>query len=355
MSSSDSWIRVTREMPCPVCGKPDNCTVSSDGTMVWCGRVSDGSLSQNKGGQYLHRIRDDWRQMPLAPVHKPRPKPRHTDYSGLASRLAAEGCEGRERLAELLGVKVSALERLGVGWDGWKHYWSFPERDAAGRIIGINERHSDGDKRRRSGSRAGLTYADGWDNGDGPVLLVEGGSDTAALLGIGLNVIGRPSNLGGVSLLAELLNDWPDDREIIVIGERDQKPDGRWPGREGAISTAEGLSEKLDRVVLWSLPPDHAKDSRAWLNSMPLLPDERLRALYVSGLETFVIDPPLLYPCPRIIAPTVVLADWRDAMLQSRIEAMNHPGCYLDGSITGAGKSHVDRTTLMRVFSSEAA
>ena len=89
---------------------------------------------------------------------------------------------------------------------------------------------------------------------DGPILLVEGGSDTAALMDMGLAVIGRPGNIVPkklfpelVKLLAELLAD--NEREIIVIGENDEKPDGRWPGREGAISTATRLAEALDRTV----------------------------------------------------------------------------------------------------------
>jgi len=131
-----------------------------------------------------------------------------------------------------------------------------------GQVIGINARHVDGSKKRLFGGQSGLTYADGWDTGDGPILLVEGGSDTAALMTIGLSVVGRPSNTAGVKLLIDLLCEADIDREIVVIGERDEKADGRWPGRDGAISTAKQLAENLERPVAWSLCPDGAKDTR---------------------------------------------------------------------------------------------
>ena len=47
------WMRVSRKNPCPICHRPDNCNMSADGQLVFCGRVSDGSISENGGGQYL--------------------------------------------------------------------------------------------------------------------------------------------------------------------------------------------------------------------------------------------------------------------------------------------------------------
>ena len=55
---SRDWVRVSRERPCPICGKADNCSTSRDSSAVWCGRVSDGSIQSNAGGQFLHRLRE---------------------------------------------------------------------------------------------------------------------------------------------------------------------------------------------------------------------------------------------------------------------------------------------------------
>lgn len=334
-----NWLRVSRQNPCPICGKPDNCEISIDGTVAWCGRVSEGSLRQNAGGQFLHRLVE--RRLAHFSHRRVRQQS-SSDLTELARRLADVGGTARIELATRLGVSVKALAELGVGWHIEKQCWTFPERNANGTIIGISARYQDDQKRRHPGSRAGLTYVDGWDSGNGPILLVEGASDTAALLTIALNAVGRPSNAGGIELLLDLLVDLPSDRDIIVIGERDQKPNGHWPGKAGAIRTAQRLADGLNRPIAWSLPPDGAKDSRAWLQSTPEMPVDRLAALFVSGLETCAVEPPPRFTVPVDDRPEVPLSEWRKEMLRLRIKSLQSPGCYLDFSPTGSGKTHVD-------------
>lgn len=352
---SDNWVRVSHHCTCPLCDKPDNCSVSRDGRMVWCGRVSEGSIRQNAGGQFLHRLSEDRPYIPpiAAPPRRPKRPPR--DWGALAKRLACHAGNARDELAAQLGVSSQALAGLDVGWHAGHRWWSFPERDGDGTVIGINVRHLDGSKQRLFGSRSGLTFADGWDAGGGPILLAEGGSDTAALMTIGLSVVGRPSNTGGVKLLIDLLSDAVADREIIVVGERDRKPDGRWPGREGAVGTAKGLAAGLQRPIGWALPPDDAKDARSWLGSMPALPAARLADLFVSGLEKTVVSPPITVHPPRDRGPILPVEDWRESMLRARIDSFGHPGYYLDASTTGAGKTHVDFHALMSAFQREGA
>ncbi len=280
-----TWRRVTHDSPCPLCGKPDNCSVSQDGQMVWCGRVSDGALRQNAGGQHLHKLTESEPFRPM-PVHWAQPRPEDAaamDLDRLARQWAENSGGHREQLASQLGVSVEALAALGVGWN--QREWTFPERDATGRVIGISRRSSSGQKWRLRDTRAGLSYVLDWNLNDGPVLLVEGPTDTAALWDLRFAVIGRPSNLAGVSLLAELLKDVPLHREIVVLGERDQKPDGRWPGREGAIRTAEGLADRLRRTVHWALPPDDAKDARAWKMAQGGRPHHELAGLFLSEIN----------------------------------------------------------------------
>lgn len=293
---SNQWVRVTRKNPCPVCKGVDNCTKSRDGSVVWCGRVSEGSIKTNNGGQHLHRRgeRDD----PLAylaktyrPPKKPKPSPTK-DWSRIADEAYQHPSADTHRrdLAGILGVDADALRRLRIGWMPTQRCWTVPERDSTGGIIGINCRYLDGSKKRMAGGQAGLTFEpEQWSHSlvaCDHIFLVEGGSDVATLLTIGLCAVGRPSNVGGVELLAELLATVPTDRLIVVLAENDRKPHDSlkptvktwhkpdcngcsacFPGWFGATTTATQLAERLDREIAWTFPPDGAKDVRAWLNN----------------------------------------------------------------------------------------
>lgn len=68
-----------------------------------------------------------------------------------------------------------------------------------------------------------------------------------------------------MALLSELFRDLTPDRDIVIIGENDQKPDGNFPGCHGAVTVATKLVAMLGRPVKWALPPDGAKDVRDWL------------------------------------------------------------------------------------------
>ncbi|MEO2161696.1 MAG: AAA family ATPase, partial [bacterium] len=75
--------------------------------------------------------------------------------------------------------------------------------------------------------------------------------------------MGRPSNYAGVDDIAILLH----GREVLVVGERDGKPDGSWPGRDGAMKTAGALASRWGCDVGYALPPKGAKDLRAYLHA----------------------------------------------------------------------------------------
>ena len=50
------WRRVSKAYPCPVCNKPDWCSVTADGAAVCCMRVE--SPKQLGNGGWLHRLSD---------------------------------------------------------------------------------------------------------------------------------------------------------------------------------------------------------------------------------------------------------------------------------------------------------
>jgi hypothetical protein len=327
--------------------------------MCWCGRVSAGSIRENRGGQYLHRLKaaahatHAWN--PVVHLHVDPHQEQVPDWAQLAGYYAQNAAVRIMNLAKQLGVSYASLADQGAGWSDRRECWTFPERNGSGKIVGILTRDLTGKKRRIKGSQSGLSFTCDWNAGDGPIFLVEGPSDFAALKTIGLSAVGRPSNRGGVAFLTNLLFDVPAQREIIVVGERDQKPTGLWPGKEGAISVATQLAEALERPIAWGFPPDNAKDSRAWLQAMPQLPIDRLADLFVTGIDTKTIDPPIMIPVEPEPTNTLDLGTWRVNMLEARIASLGRPGIYLDRSPTGSGKSHVDFAAVQALLQREDA
>jgi len=186
--------------------------------------------------------------------------------------------EALAHLAEDLDVDPTILKVLEVGWadeatlrkigagGSWKGNlpWAYscPERDEKGRIVGIALRSPSGEKgagSKNKGSRRGLTYSKKWiAESDGLVFVVEGMTDVAAGMSAGFATVGRPSNTSGADYLALLLK----EREVIVLGENDQKENGTWPGRDGAIAVAQKLADKWGFSVQIAFPPIDAKDLR---------------------------------------------------------------------------------------------
>lgn len=155
--------------------------------------------------------------------------------------------------------------------------WNFDDK-ANLRPVGRHFREPDGTKKtfgdHKAPHKRGLTllgddWAKAWPNSPprSAVYIVEGATDTCALDAMGLPVIGRPGNRAGADIIAGVLKlcEWSADREIIVVGENDHKPErGLWPGRDGARHVARELVRRLGRTVKVAMPPDGFKDSRQW-------------------------------------------------------------------------------------------
>ena len=73
-----SWLRVRRNRPCPVCGRPDWCLVAIDGTAAICPRTMNNHPIKSGDGElvgYLHH-KLGGSHIP-APERKPDPTPTH--------------------------------------------------------------------------------------------------------------------------------------------------------------------------------------------------------------------------------------------------------------------------------------
>lgn len=273
--------------PCPVCGSHSKgCSATDDGLHFCRGTPTSGDWAKLKDHDNgFASYRNDAEPSPdrQTPAARRRTAAARIeiDWNDKVREYAGMFPPVAQVLADELDLPAEAFAVLpGVGFSAavnGRPVFCFPERDAAGTVVGISERfpptaeHPRGEKKVRLGGNRGLSIPAGWRDRAGPVFLVEGASDTIAMSHAGLAAVGRPGNKAGLEHLATLLRDITADRPLIVVGENDRKPpsakhpEGEWPGREGAEFTAARLAAALGRPVLWSLTPEPSKDVRAWL------------------------------------------------------------------------------------------
>jgi hypothetical protein len=168
-----------------------------------------------------------------------------------------------KELADELNVSLESLRELDVVWSTEHTCWLFPERDGQGSICGLMRRYSNGKKYFIQGGKRGLYIPKSFKIRSQEIIVVEGGSDTAAGLTLGWNVIGRPSAGDGAFHLASLLK--KAEGQIYVLGDNDPKRDGTWPGRRGAEKVANTLQKSLTAPVSVTSIPMEFKDLRMWV------------------------------------------------------------------------------------------
>ena len=247
---------MTRHRPCPICQKPDWCGVSADGEVACCMRVKSDHPTRNGG--WLHSIAGA-PPPPIPREYVPRP-PRHLppNWPAMLRRFGRDTCTAEvERVAARLGVLPGSLFRLGIVWAAPHRAWAFPMFDAARQVIGIRLRAEDGHKWAVAGSHNGLFWPDDL-AGNGPLLVCEGPTDTAALLDLGYDAIGRPSCTGAVEMVTEVVRRLRR-RDVVVVADADA------PGIDGADRLARALTEAGRRPKV--IRPLAGKDARAWVRA----------------------------------------------------------------------------------------
>ena len=274
------WKRVSRREPCPVCGKPDYCGRTVDGSAVRCMRVDSDKPSTAKDGTmgWIHVLSN-----PLPPVAATKNVLKKPDWTKECRAMFdhEKAHDKRCAIADTLAVSVESLElmRVGIGWDEWNgaEFSSWPSRDHNGRCIGYVRRYSDGAKRTNEGGSTGVFYTSEWFSRPGPLWVVEGGSDVAACESAGLCAIGRASNTHGGEYIRRMVKQCCPDKRVIVVGERDEVPEKRgrvpsctlncrgcafcWPGLFGAKKVAAELNTR------WVMVPKPHKDMRELLTA----------------------------------------------------------------------------------------
>lgn len=251
------FVRVTRQRHCPVCDSPDWCAIRRDGSACMCSRVRSETPCGDAG--FLHKLTADApRNDPPPQIVLPTVEP-SIDWYGVH-----EDCQASlpidDPLPRMLGLPAESLYRMQYGWHVGLSCWTFPMRDGRGEVIGLRTRHRDGSKRCLLGSRTGIFVPSGVT--EAPLWICEGPTDCAALLSLGFNAIGRPSNTGGREFIARYLDRWRG-REIVLVPDRDDKERAAELTRHGAETLARECSRR--RFTVRIVRPPHAKDVREWI------------------------------------------------------------------------------------------
>lgn len=262
---NSGWVRVTKTNPCPICERPKYCSVSADGAVACCMWESSGAFKHTDHGGHIHRLCNSPAQRFLRSRRKihSRTKPIREDLPDFVAKCRSALRKNFTRfkfLSNDLGVPPWTLERLQVGWSEYHRAFSFPMKNAAGRVIGIRFRAILGKKFALTGSHNGLFISDKMLFGlDDRLLICEGPTDCAAILSLGFNVVGRASCSEGAALLRNFCRT-QKITEVVVVADSDE------PGQRGANALANELCLYVP-VVRVIQPPEGIKDARAWVNA----------------------------------------------------------------------------------------
>lgn len=243
------WRRTSRYNPCPVCRKPDWCTVAADGSVACCMRTPSDKPARNGG--YIHRLSPDLFGKPATPAAKKTPPPGLSAEAvgSLWARWALDtGDSMVQDLSTRLGVNAVACRAIGAAWAWPYDAWAFPMHDGAGEFRGIRLRSEAGEKWALTGGRQGIFLPDTPPPGHS-AYVCEGPTDLAAVLSLGFWGIGRPSCTGGAAEIAAYCRRH-GVRELSILADNDG------PGRAGAERLA---ADVRLRARIATLP---AKDVR---------------------------------------------------------------------------------------------
>lgn len=241
--------RVSKENPCKICSRTDWCIYGLDVSV--CMRIPsprsktfiDGSVG------YIHALDGATPVREFARHKAARELPILNPDLKLKKWKREIGHACLPVLATQLGVSFQSLFYLGCQRTNYYKTWAFPMRNASNAIVGIRLRSEDGNKWAEKGSHQGLFLPQM--DPQPTVYLVEGPTDTAAALTLGVFAIGRPSCNGGVTDLlpalkrlgirkAVIVADTDNDKERL---DANKQPTGEFynPGVDGAMNLSEQL------------------------------------------------------------------------------------------------------------------
>ncbi len=229
------WTKVCKAMPCGICGKPDWCVYNTESGAWVCMRVQSERPTENG---WWHRGGEKPQFVPKPPPEEPA-----IDAGAMISEWQRDT---NNRLADMrllasnLSVSMNSLMDIGCAWAEPHKAWAWPMFSGVGDCVGIRLRLRDGRKISVKGSKEGLFMPHGHRS---TCYLVEGPTDLAAALTLGLWGIGRPSCRGAVAHTQVTINRLGIQR-VVIIGDNDQ------PGIDGAKALAAELQVPVASMLL---------------------------------------------------------------------------------------------------------
>ncbi len=173
-----------------------------------------------------------------------------------------------DRLSNRLRLPAITLRRLRVGWCAAQRATTWPMVDHSDRVIGIRLRSmTTGDKWAIRGGRAGLFVPEELRGKPDRLFIAEGPTDTAALLSLGVDAVGRLSCNGAVGATTKLVKRLGPSECIVVADD-----DGHRAGIRGAESLASVLVTACPSVRV-IVPPKGFNDVREWVTAGAKLDD----------------------------------------------------------------------------------
>jgi hypothetical protein len=251
-------VSCTRQRPCPVCRKPTAkaigyCVADYQRGLVWCGHCPQ------RGRDAFFRLDGQHCPPPATVQFKERPAvdfaPMHEE---MRNRITPKNLRAE---SDALGVHPESLAAVGIGWCDEYDAATFPMYGLNRKVVGIRvRRRRDGKKWAVPGSTNGVfipqcTWANPDQNGKGRCFVVEGPTDTAAGVDLGLSIFGLPAALVAHQVIAHYVR----GREVVIIRD----------GDEAGIKSSDRLSEILIPICpsVHVIRPMIVKDLRAWLRA----------------------------------------------------------------------------------------
>lgn len=265
--------RVTRRLPCPICGRGKYCMLSPLGDIALCTKEeSDTRIESLDGWQHFIPASD---RLPQSEIS------RRTEASGVGSPLQDFSALHetlmlgftpaiRELVAGALGIQQQAMRAFPLGWNKQCRALAIPAMTGTGQVVGIRYRRlvpTDGQLKWwcEKGSRWYPLLPTTTPARETPLFVTEGPSDCLAASHLGLSSCGRWAKGLNLETAQVILGHAKTAAASAIVVCGDNDPSG---GGELAARRVARLLQQLSPTsnIRTIQPPVGIKDIREWVH-----------------------------------------------------------------------------------------